>query len=311
MCQCTSRPIGAIRVCTTRTRGMSATICWDDHMIGSRICACSADIAEHTMHASGGIPFASAYSISLESEKVIRRKRHKEIVVTVHRDFGAAGIVAVCVARRVVGGAYRRYIHPADSSLRRVAAELAVCQHLWMFSSMALMTVIMMPLAFPTRSRFDLNLEILVVAAMSASSSSDTVAVASARSSTVSESTGPPRQGPPCACPRRRLPARPCACPRRRRLDRLHAPLPAAAIGRRPSARGRPPRACACGRRSGLRLPACATTKSTWDRPWASWPSFSCGTRPAAPQSPRRCEGAREEQLVLRVQRHALAKDAI
>ena len=97
---------------------------------------------------------------------------------------------------------------------------------------------------------------------------------------------------PALAWPRRRRLARPCACPRRRRLDCLHAPLPAAAIGRRPSARGRPPHACACGRRSGLRLPACATTKSTWDRPWASWPSFCCGYSTSCPsKSPslRRC----------------------
>ncbi len=139
---------------------------------------------------------------------------------------------------------------------------------------------------------------------------------ASARSSTSSEPARFSRW--PRACPRvsgsSALAPRPCAYPRRRRLARPRAPLPTAAIGRHPSVRGRrsrPPLACACGRRSAL--PACATTKSTWDRPCASWPSFWSVLGVILHQLLRKVHVAakvRNEQLVLPVQRHALAKDA-
>ena len=75
------------------------------------------------MHASGGVPAACAYSI----RKVIRRKRHKEIVVTVQHDSVAAEIVSVCVARGVVGGAYKRYIPSrivASKSSQRLDVQL-------------------------------------------------------------------------------------------------------------------------------------------------------------------------------------------
>ena len=74
------------------------------------------------MHASGGVPFACAYSI----RKVIRRKRHKEIVVTVHYDIGATEIVSVCVARGVVGGAYT--VQALYTQQIRRLEEFAACR---------------------------------------------------------------------------------------------------------------------------------------------------------------------------------------
>ena len=162
-----------------------------------------------------------------------------------------------------------------------------------MFSSIAWMTV--MPFAFLTRSRTELNLEILAVAAMVASSSWPWRRRAAAvgdrpldsppsRPALRLSSTSPAR--PPV-----RPPSRPAAC----------------CCIRSPPFRSRSPFSPPCRLRSRspfspparlrLRSPLCPASvrddEIDLGRPWASWPSFCCGTPPAAPRSPRRREGAR------------------
>ena len=130
-----------------------------------------------------------------------------------------------------------------------------------------------MPFAFSTRSRTELNLEMMVVAAMLAASSWPRRRRAAAPRATPLHcsaprlsSTSPARPALALTSARRRLLARPHASSSPQR--RLHARLPAAANARHPCARGRrsrPPLACVCGRRSGQR--ARASTAPAPSRP--------------------------------------------
>jgi hypothetical protein len=156
-----------------------------------------------------------------------------------------------------------------------------------MFIPMAWMTV--MPFAFSTRSRTELNREMLAQRWWQRRLD---LGVDAQRHLEQIRSTVRLR-----ACPRRRWLARPRAlpraCPRRRLRDRL----PAAALGRHlcgcgrrssPSRacgrgrRSRPPRACACGCRSRRR--ARAPTTRAPSRPWASWHFCDDGTLLGSPE---------------------------
>jgi hypothetical protein len=121
------------------------------------------------MHASRGVPAAHAYQ-SEKSSIGFDRKRSR---FTVHPDSGPsdAEIVSVCVARGDVEGASK-----SDILSRFVASKRSPRQGVdvtKMFSVIAWRTVTGsgMPLAFSTRSRTELNLEMPVVAAMLAASS--------------------------------------------------------------------------------------------------------------------------------------------
>jgi hypothetical protein len=127
------------------------------------------------MHASGGVlvPAARAHS----NRRVAHRNLHKQIVVTVHVSSGATarGVVSVRVAHGEVwdpvGSAYHGDC-PAHSSLRRVRVHSLQCsQSVDVQLSCYMDDPTLMPFALSTRSRTELNLEILAVAGMVAASS--------------------------------------------------------------------------------------------------------------------------------------------